>query len=415
MKSLRVLLAVFVVSLFSISSGAIASSMFSIEDLSYEGAVRFKDGVYGESRLGFANGTFAVDSKNNLIYIVGHQNDQAVGVYGLAEFSKAESIAELPMSRNVQPFIDILDRAASGNPHDLDRITGMAFIEDNLVLNAARYYDAGGSITDTTLVIEGYQDLKNSEVSGFYSLEGRVHAAGWMTPISGPLRLKTSADYIFGFASNLPINLRNSMGPSAFAVNTDDLFNIQPGQIITSTALLDFSVENQLRDDHYNESGTNDVWTEVSKAFVGLIIPGTNTYAVFGFSAGHEYGVGYKIVQDTGNTCGGACPKVASDRYNYYWLWDVDDFIDVLDGNKEPHELEPYEYGRLNLPFEINADGSAPNVMMAANYDPDNQKLYFLIGDADRLQSRFESLPILLRYSINFGSRPGAPSNVSVE
>jgi hypothetical protein len=205
------------------------------------------------------------------------------------------------------------------------------------------------------------------------------------------------------------------MGPSAYAVEETDLTDIEIGQVVPMSELLSFSINNQLHPDHYNESLENDIWTEVSSAYTGFIVPGTNTYAVFGSSGGHESGIGYKITQDDGNLCGGGCPYVAADIYNYYWLWDLKDLQKVKQGSMNPYEVRPYEYGRLNLPFENQGEFEKPRLMIAAYYDYDDQNLYFMLGDADTLQNQYETAPLLLKYSIEIGRRPSAPSGISVE
>lgn len=393
-----------------------AQERFSIQDLTYQGATRFIDVVSGESRLGFANGNFAINKDTNTVYIVGHEKDQAIAEYQLNDFSTSLNLEELPMAGPVlQGFSKVLNRADQGNPESIDTITGLQFIEETLVVNGATYYNASGSNSDTTLIIRNPKDISNSTINGFYELEGATHAAGWMTPIPETLREKFNADYIFGFASNLPINTRNSIGPSAFAVDSNSLLTAPNGATIPTTTLLDFSTTNPLHPDAYNETGQNKLWTEVSKAYVGFIVPGTETYAVFGSSAGHEYGIGYKIEQDTGNVCGGPCAKVAGDRYNFYWLWDINDMIAVKNGQLPPYALKPYDYGELTLPFERLSSDEGPNLMTGAYYESKSQNLYILLGEADRLQSQYEPTPILLKYEINFGRRPEVPTNIEIK
>ncbi|PTB92572.1 hypothetical protein C9974_12200 [Marinobacter sp. B9-2] len=401
-----------------VSTPVQAAEYFSIQDLNYEGASRFLDVVAGESRLGFANGTFAIDETQESIFIVGHEQHQAIAEYKLNGFSESNELNDLPMAEpTIQEYSKVLNRASGGNPEKIDTITGLAFINGKLVVNASKFYDAGGSNNDTTLIINNPDDIKNSVIEGYFELEAANHAAGWMTPIPFNLRQTFEADYIFGFSSNLPINARNSMGPSAFAVDSQNFLSPDPEKKIKTVPLLDFSVSNPLHEDTYNETGENELFTELSKAFVGFIVPGTQTYAVFGFSAGHEYGIGYKIQQDTGATCPGPCAKVASDRYNYYWLWDINDFLSVKNGQALPHEVKPYEYGRLDLPFEGSdpKNGNGPHVLTAAYYDFDNQMLYFLLGEADRIQSAYEDHPILLKFSINLGQSPSAPTNIRID
>jgi len=409
----------FTISLITASilpSLSIAQELFSIQDLSFIGATRFLDVVAGESRLGYANGTFTIDSKKESIFIVGHEQHQAIAEYKLNGFSKGATLQDLPLAEPIlQEYVRVLDKATGGNPENLDKITGLELISGKLIVNAAQFYDADAGNRDTTLVITDPSDIKNSEIQGFSELDGGVHAAGWMTQIPQPLRDQFKADYIFGYASNLPINSRNSMGPSAFLVNSNHVVSAISGEMINTTPVLDYSIDYPLHEDHYNKTGENNLWTEISKAYIGFIVPGTKTYAVFGFSAGHNSGIGYKITQDTGFQCGGACSKVASDRYNYYWLWNVDDLIEVKNGNKMPYDLMPYEYGRIVLPFEGSDSQNGPHTLIGAHYSYDEQKLFLMLGFADNSQGQYEPLPVLLAYDLHPGKRPAAPKDLVVE
>ncbi|MHA7881228.1 MAG: hypothetical protein ACX931_15660 [Saccharospirillum sp.] len=396
-----------------ISTASIAETHFDIRDLSYVGAMRFKNGTFGESRLGFANGAIAVSNERNSVFIVGHAQHQAIAEFDLAGFSNSEDILDLPMANPRQDFVSVIDKASTGNPEGLTRITGMSLINQRLIVNAAKFYDATASNTDTTLRIENVSNLTHSEISGFLKVQGSVKAAGWITPIPRQLRDTLGGDYISGYASNLPINVRNSMGPSAYSLESNDLLSAVNGAEIKTNELLSYSTANQLHPDHYNNNLTNDIWTEVSNAYTGFIVPGTNTYAVFGNSGGHYSGIGYKITQDDGHNCGGACPYKVSDQYNYYWLYDLNDFIKVKNGSLNPYEVRPFSYGRLTLPFESLRDANKPSLISGAYYDFENQFIYFLLARADALQNQFESLPLLLKYEINVGQRPLAPLNAT--
>ncbi|EHJ05138.1 hypothetical protein [Marinobacter manganoxydans] len=413
MKNYRI--AIFAVLLPLTGIAGAQEKIFSINDLVYEGASRIPVSTYGESRMGFANGTFLIDSARNSLFVIGHSQHMAIAEFAIEGFSRSENLAELPMVRNVQPFSRILDRVPSENVDSINTITGMHKIDGGIWVNAAQFYDGNADNTDTSFFLEDLNNLGTSEIDGYFKLEPKVKSAGWVTEIPTPLQESLGGDLIFGFASNLPINGRNSMGPSAFSVSKENLLNSKSGDVIETNELLSFSIDNQLHPDHYNKSLSNDLWTEVSSAYTGFIVPGTNTYAVFGNSGGHESGIGYKITQDDGRLCGGACPYISSDIYNHYWLWDVEDFVKVKQGLVAPYDVRPYEYGTLELPFEIQAAFTKPRVMIAAYYDYENQDLYFMLGEADSLQNQYESAPILLKYSIETGRRPSAPSGISVE
>ncbi|WP_199457433.1 MULTISPECIES: hypothetical protein [unclassified Marinobacter] len=402
-----------VFSTFSIS--AEAQNFFTVSSLKYEGAARLPIATYGESRISYTEGTFTITPDGSTMFVVGHAQDQAIAEFETPKLSLNEDISGLPMARNVQPFSSFLNRIPTGNPEGISRITGMQLVDEKLIVNGVEFYDGEANNTDTTFIIQNPQSLEESQVSGFFKLDGDSHAAGWITEIPNNWQSALGGNFIFGFASNYPINARNSMGPSAFAVEIQNVLNASAGDRISSRPLLDYPVDNPLVFDHYNEKGGNDLWTEVSKANIGFIVPGTNTYAVFGSSGGHDSGVGYKITQETGYECGGACPYDSRDVYNYYWLYNLEDLSQVVSGSLAPHSIKPYDYGKFTIPFENI--GYKTNLIVGANFNRSEGKLYFLLGDADTLQSRYETAPLLVAFSIQGDqiSQPKPPSSISIQ
>lgn len=389
-----------------------AEPLFSINDLVYEGATRIPIATYGDSRMGYTEGTFETSQDLSTVFVVGHSQDQAIAEFTLPKLSKSSYISKLPMAQNKQAFKTVFDRIPSGNPDNINRITGMKLINNKLVVNGVQYYDGEANNTDTTFIINNPVDLSASSLTGFLKLDADSHASGWITAIPPRLQETFRGDYIFGYASNYAINARNSMGPSAFGVATDAITNANSGGQISTFPLIDYSLDNPITQDFYNQERENDLWTEVSKAFVGFLVPGSNTYAVFGTSGGHNSGIGYKITQDSGYQCGGPCPYEASDVYNYYWLYNIDDMISVAQGNIAPHEIRPYEYGEIQLPFQDQ--GGPPKLLIGASFNHAKNMLFLMLGSADSLQSQYESGPLLLAYSIALGSRPNSPSGLEI-
>ena len=147
----------------------------------------------------------------------------------------------------------------------------------------------------------------------------------------------------------------------------------------------------------------NNLWTEISKAKFGFIVPGTRTYAVFGSSAGHQSGIGYKIIpQGKTDPCPGPCTFDPDDSYNYYWLWDMAEVAQVLNGSKQPHEIVPYDYGVFNAPFQTNkATGEFQQHSIGHGYyDAANSKLYLSLIGAGQLGD-FDRPPLFLVYSLS--------------
>ncbi len=180
------------------------------------------------------------------------------------------------------------------------------------------------------------------------------------------------------------------MGPSAFAFDPLDIVgeSVIPNPAPT-LKLLDFSLQNPLESDLSNSSGKNDVWTHLSRATYGFIPPRSTTYFTIGSSGGYQSGVSYKCQPaNTESNCGGYCAQDANDKYAYFWLWDVRDFLMVKEGSMNSYDVRPYDYGEFILPFDSPQIGGG-------TYDPESGLLYLTLQRADRLQGTYYNPPIV--------------------
>ena len=146
-----------------------------------------------------------------------------------------------------------------------------------------------------------------------------------------------------------------------------------------------------------NESRTNTIWTHLSRTNYGFIVPGTRSYLTIGNSGGHDSGVCYKCTQDDGNLCGGYCPPKADDRYQFYWLWDVNDLLAVKEGSLLPHEVLPYDYGKFNTPFQANGMKG----IGGGSFDPATGNLYLSVQRGDTEQGTYARPPVIVMYNVN--------------
>jgi hypothetical protein len=368
-------------------------------DFTYQGAFRFSTEIIGDSRMSYATGPFTISSNGDSLFAVGHVYDQALAEFLIPTLSKTTSPKELAFATPIQKFRQILKyESRIKNPQKNDRITGMEVIEGELFVNAVEYYDAPGDNTDTTFILREANNLASSKVDGFFKLRGRAHAAGWISKLPAKWKTKFSASYLTGYANNYAINLRLSMGPSAFVTYLDNYAGIdESGGMIGNKTLLDYSLKHPLREDLYNTTLKNDVWTDESSAVYGFILPNRDYYLVLGYSGGHKSGMGYKIKQSNGNVCGGPCAKDAGDYYNHYWIYDVNDLVKVQQNKLKPWQPEPIMYGELNLPFQPK---NGFKRMIGADFDEKNGKLYMLLEHIDHSQSRYEAAPVMIVYDL---------------
>ena len=369
--------------------------LFQMSDMQYAGAFRLPAQQFGTSDLNFAEGPIAYNPDSNTIYLVGHAHQQAIGEFSIPTLSMSEELKDLNMATNRQPFVQHLNQTGDGNPEQLDRIGGMIYYDGQLIVNAYEYYDAPANNTLTTMLVADALDLETSPVDGFYSLQGGAgHTSGWISPIPAEWRAELDGTHITGQSSGIPIIGRSSVGPSAFAFNATDI--VSGLQNISTTKLLDFSLQNPLHTDLENKDGANDIWTHLSRVTFGMIVPATRTYLTIGYSGGHNSGVCYKCTQNNGNTCGGYCPPDTADRSQYYWLWDMNDLMAVKNGLKQAHDVRPYDYGVLNTPFE-----NATQQIGGGTYDEKNNILYLSILKADREQGTYANPPVIVGYQLN--------------
>lgn len=365
------------------------------DTVEYVGGFRIPLSTKGESRIAFSQGVFALRPDKNAFFIVGHAHHQAIAELKIPVLSMSKTISEWNFATFKQPFSSVISRASSGNPQKIDRITGMKEIEDQLIVNGMEFYDADANVRDTTLIVRDADNLDSSKIDGFFRLQGAAHAAGWISEIPKFWRKALGSEYLVGNASTLAINSRLSIGPSAFTAQFFGVLNSdEKSGLILTNSLMDFSLKHPIAPDQYNKSLKNSLWTELSNAHFGFIIPGTASYFVIGKSGGHNSGIGYKITQDNGRKCGGPCSVKAGDSYNYFWLFDVAEFVDVKSGIKQPYQPRPYQYGFFDTanknPYIIGAD-----------YDVDKMLLYVVFSNEDKYQSEYEAAPVIRVYKIH--------------
>ena len=328
------------------------------------------------------------------MFIVGHAHQQAVAEFRIPELVQGETLSELNMADPpLQPFVGVLDRV--DNPQAISRVTGMWLQDGALLVNGVEYYDAPGDNTHTTLVLRDASDLAGSTVDGYFRLEGRAHASGWFSALPEAHREALGGAMIAGNSSGLPIISRLSVGPTAFVFAVDDV--VGGAEPIPTSPLLDYSLATPLREDLANGAGDNDLWTHLSRAVYGFVVPGTRTYATFGHSGGHgPMGVCYKCVPEGRDAeCGGYCSRDPRDYSLMYWFFDVEDLAAVRAGTMAPHEVRPYAHGPFESPF---ADGRPQ--MGGGAWDAERGLLYLTMLAADREQGRYANPPVVVAYRL---------------
>ncbi|MBU1221913.1 hypothetical protein KKF34_10975 [Myxococcota bacterium] len=376
-------------------------SVFLIEDLNYQGAFRFAPGTYGNSSVDYAIGTLAYNQDNHSLFIAGHDHQQAVGEFPVVEPGNGTTAAELPVTLEpLQGFVSLLETV--DNPDGINRTTGMLYVDGALIVNAENWYDAGGTATDTTLIVNDADNLAG-ETDGFFKLSGRAHCGGYMGRIPEDFQNDFNATYYTGWSSVYSIVSRYSVGPSLWTFNPAEIISgdasVTPE--ITAVPYMNFAyhegmlseraVENAAQGTEGPFEPASPLWNILSRGVYGFFVPGTRTFAVIGSTGGLTSGIGYKAVQSDGNVCGGPCPYDPDDVYNYYWLFDVDEILAA----ENLFDPRPYAYGIWELPF----DDAGHHRIIGATLDDETGTLYIALANAGQVGD-YDRPPVILVYTL---------------
>lgn len=385
--------------------------LFQIEQLEYRGGFRttgrFFQNEKGNS-LNYSGGVITYNTKNHSLFIIGHPEYAAVAEIKIPHLVNSSSIEDFNVADQlIQQFTRFHNtkRVDTGIRNHF-RVTGLEVIDNGLMVNYIDWYDAGGKETDTTIFFNNASDLANTSIKGPFQLNGAAHSAGWISKVPLAWQELLEGTHISGSQPNASIISRRSVGPSAFVFTPQTSILQQESGEVVATGLLDFPLSKLLYDKSLysgkiypdnilrNADGKNQLWTFLSGAGYGFIIPGTSTYMTIGRSGGHKTGVGYKIKQDDGRLCGGYCAFSATDYSSYYWLWDVNQLLKVKSGLIKPYDVRPYGYGEFPTPFK---DKRA--MVSGGAYDEEKGMLYLSLPGADKL-NKYLRPPVILVYKV---------------
>lgn len=364
--------------------------LMTFDEVRYAGAFTLPADQFGDSSINYAQGVMEVNNRS--LFIVGHKDEDAIAEFSIPDLSAGSDTRSLQSAgKPVQRFASVFDRIANGNPEGLNQITGLELVDGSLVINAIKFYDAPAENTTTTFVLNDASNLDGSQVSALHKMKGAARASGWLSKIPANWQKSLGGSYISGNSSGDPIISRHSVGPSAFAIDLPEKLRGTKSQKIKARELQGFSLRKPLHKDLENDSRDNALWTHVTHARYGFIVPGTRTYMTVGWSGGHETGVSYKNTLEDGHQCPGHCPNSLKDYYNYYWLWDMEDW-----SRMRPHEIRPYASGEFKLPFQTDQDYI--NEIGGASFDEATGLLYMSVLKAN--PSGFDRPPVIVAYKV---------------
>jgi hypothetical protein len=362
-------------------------------DIEYLGAFRVV--ARGESNSSDAVGTLGLNYDNNSLYLAGWSRDHAIAEFRIPNvFSFENDAIDIPSAGVLQDYVKIKEKKQVGS--STNRINGILYYEQNLLVTSEIWYDATSANKDNLQVFSDSLALGTSNYKGMLQLEGEAKASGYMSLIPENWQEAFGGKYLAGWASNYSITSRYSQGPSLYvfdpeeAVFTADMNN----RAVQSTPKMVFSLEEGktlVVDGDVVKRDISPIWGPQAKARYGFIVPDSDIFMVIGSHEGIHSGIGYKITQDNGSLCGGSCPYEAADKYNYFWLFDVNEILNA----ENPHSIQPISYGKWSHPY----DNEGQFRIKGAVFDHTIDRLFVTIELAGSV-GNYDYAPLIVTYQL---------------
>lgn len=388
----------------------------ALDDFIYQGSFRAPFGQYGQGKI--ACNPQGDNGKGSLFLVAGGTDTFAVGeiaIPALASVSGRDGLGALNTAEILQQPADLYSRipvkgatwpAGAVNRYDGGNFAafgGLHYEGGRLYFNAYTYYDGEGSETATTGFVQDPGRLASSAVSGMFRVQGAAHASGWLAAVPAAWRGRLQGSHLMGHDNQITIVSRASAGPSLFAFNLADAAVAANGAAVSARAWLDYTLEHSIwGDDMANVSGNNKTWTLKTESGLGLIVPGTRTYALLGGAGGFNRNpanpwhgtpepafqppvagtIVYKRDDSMGYNNGGVAVWDAQDRHYMYAFYDLEEILAAA----QPYAARPYASGIFPAPFALYGHYAVPGQMADAvcggAYDPERNLLYLTLPAA---------------------------------
>jgi hypothetical protein len=260
---------------------------------------------------------------------------------------------------------------------------GLLVFNGRLIGTAFGYYDANHEAVRSHFV----SSLTLSNLGGMYGLTGAPQAgylAGPMAIMPAEYQASLGGKAITFCRTPSQNPGRSSYGPAAFAFDPDTLTG-SPSD--SKTAVVPLLYYDDINHPNATWGDYNSVSTQYSSLpdeIPGVVFP-VNTKSILYFG---RHGTGANCYGDTIQDGKGTCndptyPDTHGDHaYPYsYWLWvyNVDDFIAVKNGVKNPWSILPSVY---NLDSLLPIAGGY-HIISGAAYDPATQRIYLLVDHGE--------------------------------
>jgi hypothetical protein len=387
-----------------------AEPLLQKADLAYQGAFRLPSGTFGGSSFAFGGQGLAYNSANNSLFITGHVYDQMTAEITVPRITNSNQINDLATAVVLQNFTDVTEgRLDSINPGDPNSkiIGGYLVYNGNLIVTGFAYYDANG-----TQIVSHFTSSTNlstkGDVSGPYQVGtlGAGFVSGYLAQIPSEWQDSLGGPALTGNAA-LSIISRTSWGPAAFVFDPADFTHTNP---VPDIPLVYYNADHPTLGVYTTNA---PFYFNGTTQIKGIVFPkGCRSVLFFGRQGKGAFCYGI------GGASGGDCNDPADDSkgthgypYAYQvWAYDVQDFISVKKGLKQPWEITPYSIWNFALPFEV--DGEEIN---GAAYDPATQRVFLsqAHGDGDNPLIQVFAVDLSIA-SVSRASSPNVANTVKI-
>ncbi len=335
-------------------------------NLTLVGSFRVPQATTGDRLNGFSygGGPIAFNAAGSSLFMAGLS--QYVAEISIPTPLIASTVAGLNTAMFVQTFADPTE-GHYGQSTIPNTLGGMLVNGSDLYGAGYIYYDGSG--TASVSQFKRSTTLSSSSFSGWQALwqaDKQGFVGGAFTPVPSAWQTLLGGDTLVS-CWGLPIIERTSFGPDAFSFS---LSEITGGSLAAATPLLYYPQAHPTLGLWENTSAANPAFNMATNGNGIVLMPKWRTALIFGRTGTGVPGYGEgtanpalvgtpppddptgTYIYDPTNSSKGthAYP------YTYYvWAYDLNDFVSVKAGTKNPWDIAPYATWSLPLPFQIPA------------------------------------------------------------
>ena len=367
-----------------------SENTLAANSLSYLGAFLLpNDGMSEQEMFSYGGEAICYNANNNSLFITGHNWYANVAEITIPEAIVSKDKSDLNKAQIINDFKNIKGNLFNKWTMEIPRV-GLEVVDDSLFFCFGQHYEE-----DTKLGTHGYTELNLSKAD-------KVCATGDYLYSTNDYMFSIPKGYVDSFGGNDLLTGRfrdggwSGMGPSLFAVSSQDIINAKSNQSIQAIPIIKY------QDSYNGDDGSKmsdyahaDSWT--GGAFVScdtgdsIIFAGTHSYGYtwYGFSNG--------VVYPTDGDENTVYPDVPEYPYDERGWWSNDfracialyhtrDAIKVYNGEINPFEIQPYEFIDISEYMNAERDETDMQYLGGVAYDNINNRLYILelFADEDR-------------------------------